>query len=178
MTKYEAPQLPYVESRYQGGKQKPTAIILRGTMTTSDEGAALGLAQMWHRAPSPWKSGHYTVDARKMYRCTPDDVVAGNDDYSDPGAIRIAVCGEPCSNDRFWHEEMHMPVIFNTAKLVAELSLVYKIKVAYLDESSRARWEKRPSRRRGGIIVDTPSGWPFETFLSEVNVQRALKTVF
>jgi hypothetical protein len=177
MSKYDMPSIPYVESRFQFGKQKPSAIILRGTFTTSDEGAALGLAQAWHKAPEPWASGHFTVDARKRFRCTPDRVIAGTPGCSDKGAVRIAICAEPFSGDIFWHEDTHLPVLFRAAELVAELTLAYKIPVRYLEVESLERWMKRPATRRGGIIVDTPEGWPYERFLSEVKAQRALKTI-
>lgn len=176
MSKYESPEMPFIEARYQGGKQNPTAIILRGTMTTSDVGAALGFAQMWHRSPDPWKSGHYTVDEGSRYRCVLDDVVAGDKTCNDKGAIRIAVCGEPFSRTEFWNEEAHRAVLFRTAKLVAELTLLHKIKVTYLTDSKLEKWRKHPWRSRGGIIIDTPEGWPWQAFMNEVLAQRALKT--
>lgn len=178
MKKYFTPDMPYVESRHQGGKQKPTAIILRASYTTSAEGAALGVAQMWHKAASPWKSGHYTVDERKRFRCTPDNVIAGTPECNDKGAIRIAICAEPFSAKVFWNDEVHLPVLFKTAELVAELTMAYKIQPRYLNDLGREVWERRPTRGHGGIIVDTPDGWPHETFLSEVHAQRALKTLF
>lgn len=175
MSKYPTPSMPYVQARYQFGRQTPTAIILRASMTTSDEGAALGVAQMWHRAPSVWKSGHYTVDAAKRFRCVPDNVIAGDPGSCEKGGIRIAVCAEPFSRTTFWHEEIHLPVLYKTAELVAELTLAYKIKPSYLELEALEKWSKKPRRRRGGIIVDTTDNFPYQTFLDEVMAQRALK---
>lgn len=175
MSRYDLPDMPYVEARFQFGKQKPTAILLRGSFTTSDKGAALGVAQMWHSAPDPWKAGHYTVDEELRFRCVEDRVVAGTPECADRGGIRIAVCAQPIGREIFWNEKFHSKVLNRTARLVAELSLVYKIPVRYLDEADIVKWHKHPWRKRGGIIIETPSGFPYESFLSEVGAQRALK---
>lgn len=170
MSKYKTPQMPYVEAHYQFGKQRPKQIILRGTFTTSTKGAALGIAQAWHSSHEPWTSGHYTVDDETRFRCTNDRIIAGTKNSSDKGVLRIAMCAEPVSGFRFWDEVLHARVLKRTAKLVAELSLAYNIPIRYVDHEP-ARW---PMKR--GIVIDTPSGWPSETFLAEVNAQRVLKT--
>lgn len=167
--------MPFVAAKLQGGKQKPTAIILRPSHTRSFDGAALAVAQRWHRAPSFWSAGHYTVDESKRYRCVPDNVVAGNDEV-DKHAIRVAMCAEPVGNQVFWDEDFHRLVLRNTAELVAELSLAYKIPVGYLDESEFDHWKKRRTRRRGGIYVVETSGFPYEAFIEEVAAKRNLKT--
>ena len=175
MTKYEAPRAPYVEALHQGGKQKPTAIILRPSFTNSKDGAALAVAQYWHRSASFWDAGHYTVDENKRFRCVRDNVVAGQS-KTDKGAIRIALCADPVSGTTFWGEAIHGCVLRKTAELVAELALAYKIKVRYLSPKEQDRWHKYPTRRRGGIIVVEESGWPADEFLAEVRAQIALKT--
>lgn len=172
--KYEVPNLPYVEAKHQGGKQKPTAIILRPSFTNSEEGAALAVAQYWHKSSSFWDAGHYTVDSTKRFRCVRDNVIAGVDGV-DKGAIRIAICADPVSNTSFWEKNLHGSVLRNVAELVADLTLAYKIRPVYLDPEAKAQWESRRTRRRGGIYVVETSGWPFEDFLSEVQAQRALK---
>lgn len=166
--------MPFVAAKLQGGKQKPTAIILRPSHTHAFDGAALAVAQRWHRAPSFWSAGHYTVDETKRFRCVPDNVVAGNDD-ADKNAIRVAMCAEPVNNQVFWDEDFHRLVLRKTAELVAELSLVYKINVGYLDDSEFAMWKQRRTRRRGGIYVVETSGFPYEAFIEEVSVKRGLK---
>lgn len=178
MTHYEPPTMPFVAAKLQGGKQKPTAIILRPSHTRSFDGAALAVAQRWHQASSFWSAGHYTVDESKRYRCVNDDVVAG-DDNSDKHAIRIAMCAEPVGNNVFWDEDFHRLVLRKTAELVAELSLVHKIPVDYLNEEygdkTYAKWQKRRTRRRGGIYVVETSGFPFKAFIDEVDAKRDLK---
>jgi hypothetical protein len=171
--------MPLVVAKLQGGRQKPTAIILRPTHNRSFDGAALAIAQRWHQAPSFWSAGHYTVDELKRYRCVYDDVVAGVGDDIDKNAIRIAVCAEPANTAQFWDEDLHGRVLRKTAELVAELSLVHNISVDYLNEEygdkSYAKWQKRRTRRRGGIHVVETSGFPFKAFIDEVNAKRDLK---
>lgn len=166
--------MPFVEAKLQGGKQKPSAIILRPSHTRSFDGAALAVAQRWHQAPSFWTAGHYTVDESKRFRCVPDNVVAGSDD-ADKNALRIALCAEPVGGQQFWDEDFHRHVLRKAAELVAELTLVHKISVGYLDNSEFDRWRTRRTRRRGGIYVMEPSGFPYESFLEEVAAKRALK---
>lgn len=168
--------MPFVEAKLKGGKQKPTAIILRPSNTRSFDGAALAIAQRWHQAPTFWSAGHYSVDAHQRYRCVPDNVVAGVGDDVDEGAIRIAMCANPVSTSVFWDEDEHRHVLRKTAELVAELSLVHKINVGYLDESEFTHWKQRRTRRRGGIFVVESSGFPYEAFIEEVAAKRNLKT--
>ena len=173
---YATPSAPYVQALHQGGKQKPTAIVLRPSFTNSKEGAALAVAQFWHRSANNfWDAGHYTVDADRRFRCVRDNVIAGVDDTA-KGEIRIAMCADPFSKEVFWNEDEHRHVLRNTAELVAELSLAYRLKVEYLDETKMAQWRKKRSRRRGGIYVAEPRGFPFDAFLDEVLAQRVLKT--
>jgi hypothetical protein len=176
LTTYEAPSAPYVQALHQGGKQKPTAIILRPSFTNSQHGAALAVAQFWHKSASNfWDAGHYTVDSEKRFRCVRDNVIAGMD-KTGKGELRIVMCADPASRETFWDEDAHRHVLRNTAELVAELILAYKIKNTYLDESGLARWRKLRTRRRGGIYVLEDSGFPFQEFQNEVNAQRSLKT--
>jgi hypothetical protein len=175
LKKYEAPEAPYVEAIHQGGKQKPTAIILRPSFTNSKDGAALAVAQYWHKSASFWDAGHYTVDEDKRFRCVRDNVIAGRDN-SDKGAIRIAMCADPVSRTQFWDVNQHRLVLRRTAALVAELTLAYKIEHAYLDDEGLDRWRSRRTRRRGGIYVLESSGFPYQEFQDEVRTQRTLKT--
>lgn len=175
MSKYEPPKAPYVEAHHQGGKQKPTAIILRPSFTNSEEGAALAVAQYWHKSASFWDAGHYVVDRNKRFRCVRDNVIAGIDD-SGKGELRVALCADPISGTQFWDEDEHRLVLRNAAQLVAELTLAHKIKVRYLTENSLERWGKYRSRARGGIYVCETRGFPFQAFINEVNAQRVLKT--
>lgn len=173
--KYDPPDLPYVEALHQGGRQRPTAIILRPSFTNSEDGAALAVAQYWHRSSSFWDAGHYTVDNTKRFRCVRDNVIAGKD-VEDKGAIRIAICADPVTGTTFWDEYEHRFVLRQTAELVSELTLAYNIRPNVLSESDLVQWRKRRTLRRGGIHVVETRGFPFDSFMNEVNAQRALKT--
>jgi hypothetical protein len=177
MSKYPPPVMPTVEAFYGSGKQKPTAIILSPSFTTSEKGAALGVAMTWHSPSSPRDSGHYTVDEVQRFRTLPDKMIAGHWQHTQKNAIRIMVCAEPYSASTFWHDNIHLPVLHKTAELVAELTLAYNINVSYFTDGSFERWKKRSTRYRGGILVDTPEGWPWQRFYNEVMAQRALKTL-
>ena len=173
---YETPSAPYVQALHQGGKQKPTAIILRPSFTNSKDGAALAVAQFWHRSANDfWDAGHYTVDSEQRFRCVRDNVIAGLGNSS-KGELRVAMCADPVSRDTFWNEDEHRLVLRNTARLVAELSLAHKINLTYLDDEQFARWQKRKTRRRGGIRIVEQRGWPWDEFMNEVFAQRVLKT--
>lgn len=175
MTRYEPPVAPYVEAHHQGGKQKPSAIILRPSFTNSEEGAALAVAQYWHRSSSFWDAGHYTVDKNSVIRCVRDNVIAGVD-KSGKGELRVAICADPISGKVFWDEDEHRLVLRKTAKLVAELTLAYKIPVSYMNAEDFEKWRKFRTRARGGIFLHEPSGFPIQSFINEVRAQRVLKT--
>ena len=90
------------------------------------------------------------------------------------------MCAEPVGHQQFWDEDFHRLVLRKTAELVAELSLVHKIPTDYLNEEyggdkSYAKWQKRRTRRRGGIYVVETSGFPFKAFIDEVDAKRDLK---
>lgn len=170
------PRMPYVQAKYQGSKQRPTAIIIDATFTESTQGAALGIANTWHRPSRLWEHGHYVLDEATRFRCTPDRIVSGIDPWSDKGALRIAVCANPSNGVTFWdlNHQPHYTVLKNAAKLVAELSTIYGIRVRILDDNAAARWRKFRLRHTGGIVIETTSGFPYEEFVKEVEVQKAL----
>lgn len=178
MSKYELPNLPFIEASCKFGRQRPTAIILRGTMTSSAEGSALGIANAWHKSQGPWNSGHYAVDSSRSYRCVKDHMVAGTKNDNDKGAIRVAICAEPVDRFQFWSLKHHHAILNSTAKLLADLTLAHSIRPVQLSQDEREKWEQLKTKRRGGIIIDTPSGWPYEGFLNMLLAQRALKTQF
>lgn len=173
MTSYDTPKLPYVEAKLQGGKQKPTAIIIRPSFTHSRNGAALAVAQVWHRGENFWEAAHYSVDEAKRFRCVNDRVIAGVKE-TDRRAIRIAVCAEPYTNNVFWDPVEHSGVLENTARLVAELTLAYNIRTTQLDDDGFERWSKFRLKSRGGIYVTEPNGWSKERFASAVNFYRTM----
>lgn len=177
MSKYELPTFPYVEARNKGGKQKPTSIILTPSFTTSERGAALGLATRWSSSSDSNNVGHFVIDEATRYRCIDDDRIAGLPGNRTKNAIRIVICAEPVSGSRFWDfQGEHYHVLRNTAELVAGLTLSYKIPVSYFTEGSFARWEKRSWRHRGGIYVAEMNGWPWQEFINLVKLKTTLKT--
>lgn len=175
MAKFALPNVPFVEARHVGGPQKPTAIVLSLSSTTSDEGAALGIAMNLHKATAPFNSYHYIVDEAQTYRCVPDDVAA----YSSPHrAIDILICAQPRTEEwPLWKDTPETRVFHRTVNLVAELILAHKIKDRYLDAESETKWAQHKWRRHGGLIVRVIGTWPYEEFLSDVRAQLVVKTM-
>lgn len=173
MTKYQAPNVPFVEAYLIGSKQKPTAIAIELSMTTSEKGAALAIATRLHKPSSPSKSYHYISDEAGSYRGVWDNLAAHGNPYR---ALSVLVCAEPGDDVRLWGKPTHAPVRHRAAELVAELILAYKIKPRYLEGADLARWMKRKSRRNGGIIVHVPGVWPHETFLADVKAHLVMKS--
>lgn len=171
MPRFQTPNVPFVEARMMGPKQKPTAIVLDLSFTTSDKGAALGIARHLHSRNAPSTSFHYVVDEAEIYRGVWDDRSA----YDCPHrAINILVCAQPQEHVDAWDEAI--PVLHRTASLVADLILAYKIKARYLDEASKQKWLKRRWRHRGGLIVRIPGTWPRTKFLDAVHDQIRIKS--
>lgn len=172
MRKSKAPNVPFVEAYLMGSRQRPTAIVIDLSMTTSEKGAALGIATRLHHRNSPSNSYHYMVDEAEVYRGVWDDLAA----YSSPHkALNILVCANPHEDVRMWEQQSEKAVLDRTAKLVADLILAYKIKPRYLDGDEWSRWMKRRSLRTGGIIVRVPGTWPKDYFLRQVKSQLAIK---
>jgi hypothetical protein len=168
---------PYVESRYRSGKQRPTAIIITPSWTSSEQGAALGLANHWHSMFSPPTTGHYIVDSEMIYRTARDDEVAGAKDSSEKGAIYITVCAEPVHPDNFWDPDTHYLVLRKTAELVVALVDTHKIRTRYLNERKFDQWRWWRNRFRGGIYIDSPGVFPKMDFAAEIERQAILKTL-
>jgi N-acetylmuramoyl-L-alanine amidase len=174
MTKTQPPNVPYVEAQHQGSKQKPTSIRLHLSSTTSDKGAALGIANRLHQTTSPLISYHYIVDEAEIYRCVWDNVAA----YSQPWrSLNIMICSEPMSDVQMWSDSPQADVLHRTADLVATLVLTHKIRVRHLDLEAELKWRKRRWRRQGGIALNILGAWPREAFLSDVESQIVLKTM-
>lgn len=172
MTKFQAPIVPYVEAYLSGTKQKPTAITLDLSETTSEKGAALGIANRLHASTSPSRSYHYTVDEAETYQGVWDHVASFGNPYR---AISVLLCADVREEDDMWAEPMANSAMHNAAKLIAKLVLTYKIRPRYLEGKARVRWLKRRSRRRGGIMLRIPGAWSREEFLDDI---RACITVY
>lgn len=169
MKKYPSLSMPYVESAFKGGRQRPTAIIISPSFTTSVKGAAVGIAKTWNRGRTQLDPSHYVVDETTVVRCVDDKFfVASSPHDVDMGAIRIMICAHP-ANASFWDLARHGMVLQKTSELVAELIVKHKIKLAYMNEQTMRRWEEHPWRRRGGIFIDENAGeWPHQHFMDAV----------
>lgn len=164
--RYAGNNIPFVEAAHVGGKQKPTAIVLRSSFTTSDDGAALGVATHWHYAGSKMDSCHYVVDDAKTFRCVPDKIRAypmSTGIYN--RAVSINVCYEPPD----WPSPQ---VLDRTAVLAARLCKLHKIKPRILSQDQELAWVIHKWRSRGGIILKTVGEFPiadfFELFQDEL----------
>lgn len=174
MARRAMPRFPFVEARHVGDAQKPTAVVLKLSSTTSEEGAALGIANYHHRPGAPFLSYHYIVDEARVYQCVPDNVSAYSNSYR---AINILICAEPQEDVALWHSPTTAPVMHQAAALVADVLLAYKIRPRYLDLDAETRWLEHRWRRRGGIIVRAEGAWPYESFLGDVEAQMVIKTM-
>lgn len=171
MAKYAAPIVPFVEARNVGTSQKPTAIVLSLSSTTSDRGAALGIANYHHSVSAPLVSHHYIVDEAETYRCIPHDVAA----YNSPNrSLSVLICAQPHEYEPLWENSSASLVMYRAADLVAELILAHKIQARYLDAEMEEKWKSHKWRRRGGLIVRAIGTWPYEAFLDDVkaNIQK------
>lgn len=146
--KFEIPNVPFVESRHRGRKQKPTAIILRTTENVSAPGAALHVADYWHNSMSAFEfAGHYVVDSSTVYRTTEDHRRASDIGDHPKGAIEIMVCADFGTTPDF-------DVLRQTADLVVQLGLAHRIPLRLLTDRQVSKWKRFRSRRRGGYMVD------------------------
>lgn len=171
MSKFKPPIVPYVEARYQGAKQRPRAIVIRSSHTTSSDGAALGLANAWHRNNSAQLACHYVVDEAKIYQCVPDQIEAER--APGRGVIHICLCSEPLDDVSFWDDKEHVAVLDRAVDLVAQLSLAYKIPARYLEGEEQQKWDHRKLIRPKGIILRVVGEFPAGQFLSNVKTQTA-----
>jgi N-acetylmuramoyl-L-alanine amidase CwlA len=157
--------IPLVEAVHYGGKQRPTAIVLRTSWTTGDKRAANGIAQAWRNPYNKVESCHYVVDVAQTIRCVPDKVVAFHTTPNIKNAISINVCYDPPSAPE-WQ------VVDRAAYLTARLCKLYHIPIRILDDREEERWMKHKWRSRGGIILKTAGEFPTDEFLVSVEIER------
>jgi hypothetical protein len=158
--------IPFVQAHHVGNRrQRPTAIVLRTSFTTGDKGAALGIANAWHNPYTKTDSCHYVVDEFQAVRCVPDKSTAmpiGTGIYK--RAISINVCYDP-------PDAPMAAVVARTARLVARLCKLYKIKPRLLSLGGEEDWVLHKWRSRGGIILKTVGDFPTITFLDAVKAE-------
>lgn len=169
--KYLPPNVPYVEARCRGGKQRPSAIIIRSTRNTSASGAALGRANMMNKRNSPDVSFHYTVDEENVYRCVHDKVASFPEGRPMKGAISINLCAQPLLSLGDWDDQSDAMVLRRLVDLVAHLVLAYKIPLKLLDEDSENHWRLWRGKLNGGIILQIEGEWPANTFVDDLRAR-------
>lgn len=173
MSRYNEPSVPFVQARHVGTSQKPTAIVLKMSSTTSERGAALGIARYHHSLNAPLCSYHYIIDEASIYRCVPAHVAAYGNAYR---AINVLMCAQPHDYVPLWEDASASRVMYRTADLIADLMLAHHIRVRNLQDDDFYRWQSHRWRRRGGLIVRPTGAWPHEAFFSDVKSRLAAKT--
>jgi hypothetical protein len=167
MAKHVELNWPLIQAKHVGPEQRPTAIMLSISSTTSENGAALAIAKYHHSASAPLVSYHYIVDASKTYRCMSDFVSS----YAHPhGALSVMLCAQPHEYSPY-AEVSNSRVMNRAASLIADLLKLHKIPVRYLDDDLEKKWVKHKWRRRGGIIAPVIGMWPYESFLLLVKLK-------
>lgn len=174
MKNYPIPNVPFVEAAHVGSPQKPTAIVLNLSSTTSERGSALGIASWHHQPSSPNKSYHYIVDEEEVYRCIPHRIASYGNHYR---AISVLMCAQPHEVEPLWADASGSRVLHRTASLLADLMLFEGIKSRYLDEEAEKKWLKHRWRRRGGLMIKVPGAWPYKSFLGDIEAQLVIKTM-
>ena len=171
MSRFQPPVAPFVESRYQGANQRPRAIFISSSHTTSEEGAALGLANAWHRRVSSLPAPHYVVDEKAIYRCVPDR--KESERRPGRGALHVHLCSQPADDLSFWDDAEHVRVLDLAEDLVAQLALAYRIPVRRLKKKDEDRWSDESFLRRSGVVFQIVGEFPKERFLQNVREQMA-----
>lgn len=173
MSRYPRPNYPYVQATHQGSAQKPTAIYVSLSDTTSVTGAAFAIAKHHHSSRSPLVSYHYIVDESKTYKGVHDDRAA----YSTPyRAIHVLMCAEPHERAFDWGSRQgERRVLTRTADLVAQLVLAHDIKPRILTNDEYLAWLDHKWRRRGGIHLHIPGEFPTDRFLLDVRNRMIAK---
>lgn len=172
MPRHAMPPIPLVEARNVGLKQRPTAVHLTLSQTTSDEGAALGVASYLHSFNAPARSYHYVVDEATLYRCVPPNRASASNPYR---TISVHICAQPHEEWPLWEDATANSALYRAASLVADICLAHKIRARYITNGDLDRWTKHRWRINGGIIVRVPGTWPYEAFLRDVQSQMAIK---
>jgi hypothetical protein len=154
-------EIPLVEAAHYGGRQRPSAVLLRTSWTTGRAGAANGIAQTWHNPRNKVDSCHYVIDTARVIRCVPDKIEAYPMPHRYKGAISINLCYDPPFTD-------DMRIVMRAAELTARLCKLYNIPVRVLSTEDEANWRKRRWRSRGGILDYTVGDFPIHNFFTFV----------
>ena len=159
--------LPYVEVTHQGGRQRPSSILIKTSWTTGDKGAANGIAQAWHNPNSRVESCHFVVDDVQTLRCVPLGRASFPRVEAFKGAVSICVCYDPPA-------EPTEATLANAAKLTARVCKRYHFPGRHIEPSECRQWYERGWKRNGGIVFDLPDVFPVKYYLELVQDELAL----
>lgn len=126
--KFPPPSPPFIKARYHGGRQKPKAIVMHGTVSSDNRGTARNIARWWNGPTSPKSSCHYVVDPGETIQCVGDHIVAYHCGYN-YGSIGIELCDEQQGPANRWNDADSNAILRRAARLTAELCLAYDIAV-------------------------------------------------
>jgi hypothetical protein len=158
---FKGNNIPFVEAAHYGGRQRPSAVLLKTSWTTDHAGAAYGIAMAWHNPRNEKLSFHYVVDESTVLRCVPDKLRAGATSFIYRGAVSVNVCHDPPKIPQ-------STTLSLAAHLTARLCTLHHIPVRILSEEERLKWTERKTRRRGGIILNTTGPFPDQAFFALV----------
>lgn len=165
---YKPTTIPFVQAQTVGEKNRPTAVVVRLTGTPSREGAALAIADYWHRPGHPDFSAHYLVDAGGVFQVVPDGKVAPFHSDLDKNTVSIMICAEQTMEILDWMDFDRLLAVVNGADLVRDLLRFYRIPPRVMDTSQVQKWLKWRKRSRGGVIFDIQGAWPTAEFMQKV----------
>lgn len=166
---------PYVEAFQQGGRQRHLSVIrVVPSETTSDTGAALGVAQRQHLSDAPHEAFHFTVDETRIYQCVPIKTQAGHFHCANKGEIGIKLCFDPPDVQYGWDDFQHTKLLDNLVDLLALLTVQYKIRPRFLTQKEYDAWRFKSFKTRssGGIFLDFGVWSPESYLLSALKEKR------
>ena len=126
MPKFMPPSPEFIQACYQGGAQKPKAVVLHGTVSSDDKGTARNIARWWQGPTSPMSSAHYVRDALEVIQCVGDHRVAYHCGYNQD-SIGYEFCDEQKGPASRWQDKDSLAILRGAAKDVALLCLAYDI---------------------------------------------------
>lgn len=176
---FPAPIRPFIHARYKGGRQKPKALVMHGTVSSDNAGTARNIANWWHGPTSPKTSCHYVTDPKEDIQCVGDHTVAFHCGYN-KNTVGLEMCDEQQGPANRWDDKDSRAIIARTARLAAELCLAYNIHPRRPSISELKRhgphgiYGHDDSRRAFGRTSHTdPRDFPWPVFIKQVKAEIA-----
>lgn len=177
---YTAPHPEFVAARWHGGAQTPKLIVLHSTVSPCRDGQAIATGNYFANLGEDRKaSAHYVVDPGKTVQCVGDHTVAYHCGFNQD-SIGIEMCEFPSWDRTRWDDAEHRRMMRRTARLVAKLTLVYKIRPYYVGRAGLLLGIKGVTTHRQMSLAFKmsshwdPGAWPRRKFMREVRRQRRL----